>query len=31
MRAAVVYEHGPLDQIILEANYRDPEVKEGLE
>ncbi len=29
MRAAVVYEHGPLDRIVLEDNYRDPEAKEG--
>ncbi len=29
MRAAVVYEHGPLNQIILEENYPDPEPQQG--
>lgn len=29
MRAAVVYEHGPLDRIVLEDNYGNPEAKEG--
>ena len=29
MRAAVVYEHGPLDRIILEKDYPDPEPQEG--
>ena len=29
MRAAVIYEHGPLDRIVLEDNYPDPKVKEG--
>ena len=29
MRAAVVYEHGSLDQIILEEDYPEPELEEG--
>ena len=24
MRAAVVYQHGPRDNIVLETNYREP-------
>ncbi|MCP3984219.1 MAG: SDR family NAD(P)-dependent oxidoreductase, partial [bacterium] len=29
MRAAVVYEHGPLEKITLEDNYPKPELREG--
>ena len=29
MRAAVIYEHGPLDRIILEDDYPDPEPQAG--
>lgn len=29
MRAAVVYEDGSLDQIVLEEDYPEPELEEG--
>ena len=29
MRAAVVYEHGPIDNIVFESAYPDPEVEPG--
>ena len=29
MRAAVLYEHGPIDNLTFEANYREPKAGPG--